>query len=248
MRRITAVQSVVDQLRAEIANRYRPGDYLPQERVIAANFDVSRNTVREALIHLEAFGTIEKTRRGPRICTPDIDSVMQIIDKFFDLSDETFRDLLVFRRIIDLGSLPAVVERITDSDIERLQGYVEQLRSARTTRESAQADHEFHNLIALISGNSVVINLYRVLRKTLVCYLEIRKSDRNHTLAAVASHQKILDAFSQRSLPACQAAFEEHYADSDSELALRRQLARTAVPAWNSDVRDSGETTVKAGH
>lgn len=220
MGRITAVQSVVEQLRAEISSRYRPGDYLPQERLIAESFEVSRNTVREALIHLEAFGTIEKTRRGPRICTPDIDKVLQIMDQFFDLSDESFRDLLAFRRIIDLGSLPAVLERITDSEIARLQGYVDQLGAARTTRESARADHEFHNLIAVISGNSVVINLYRVLRKTLVYYLEVGKSDRDHTVAAVAGHQKILDAFRQRSLPASQKAFEEHY--NGSQKALRQ--------------------------
>ena len=220
MSRITAVQSVVDQLRADIARQYKPGDYLPQERLIAEQFDVSRNTVREALIHLEAFGTIEKTRRGPRICQPDIDSVLQIMDQFFDISDETLQDLLAFRRIIDVGSLPAVIEHITDADIQRLQGYVGQLEAARTTRESAQADHEFHNHIAIISGNSVVINLYRVLRKTLIHYLEIGKSDRDHTAAAVAGHNKILEAFRQRSLEASQAAFIEHYAYS--EMALNK--------------------------
>jgi len=104
-----------------------------------------------------------------------------------------------------------VVARISDADIQRLRGYVAQLEAARTTRESALADHEFHNLIAVVSGNSVVINLYRVLRKTLIHYLEIGKSDRDHTAAAVAGHTSILEALQLRSLEACQIAFEEHY-------------------------------------
>lgn len=229
MSRITAVQSVVDQLRADIARKYKPGDYLPQERLIAEQFDVSRNTVREALIHLEAFGTIEKTRRGPRICQPDIDTVLQVMDQFFDVSDQTLADLLEFRRIIDVGSLPAVVARISDDDIQRLQGYVAQQEAARTTRESALADHEFHNFIAVISGNSVVINLYRVLRKTLIHYLEIGKSDRDHTVAAVAGHNKIIEAFRQRSLEASQAAFEEHY--DYSQMAFNKQESRGQDPS-----------------
>lgn len=226
MSRISAVQSVVDQLRTDIARQYQPGDYLPQERLIAEQFDVSRNTVREALIHLEAFGTIEKTRRGPRVCKPDIDTVLQVLDQFFDLSEESLRDLLAFRRIIDVGSLPAVIEHITDADIRRLQGYVAQLAAARTTHESALADHEFHNLIAVISANSVVINLYRVLRKTLVHYLEIGKSDRDHTVAAVAGHNKIVDALRERSLSACREAFEEHY--DYSQMAFDKQQPATS--------------------
>jgi DNA-binding GntR family transcriptional regulator len=55
---------VADELRAAIAGgRLRPGARLPSERVLAAEFDVSRATIVSAFHLLRGEGLIE-TRRG----------------------------------------------------------------------------------------------------------------------------------------------------------------------------------------
>ena len=59
-----AVDQIVDQIEGLLrAGVLGPGDRLPSERVLAEQFDVSRNTVREALRILEFTGVLV-LRRG----------------------------------------------------------------------------------------------------------------------------------------------------------------------------------------
>ena len=59
-----AFEDIADQIRGLVASgRLRPGDRLPPERELAALFNVSRNTLREALRALELAGMIE-ARKG----------------------------------------------------------------------------------------------------------------------------------------------------------------------------------------
>ncbi|MDW6020759.1 FCD domain-containing protein [Mesorhizobium sp. BAC0120] len=226
MTRTSAVQSVVDILRTEIPQSYQPGDLLQNERLIAERLGVSRNTVREALIHLEAFGIIEKTQRGPRICAPNIGAVFHIMDQYFDRSLKTCLDLLDFRRMIDIGALPQVVERITDNDIALLERHVGQVERALTAHEDALADYAFHNEIIRISGNSVLEKLYKVLSHTLVFYMEIGKSNPVNRDKTISDHRAIIRALGARSLDAAIRAFSQHY--DYSERSVRAAYEKAA--------------------
>jgi GntR family transcriptional regulator, transcriptional repressor for pyruvate dehydrogenase complex len=216
--RKTAVMSVVESLKTMIPLRYKPGELLQNERLIAEEYDVSRNTVREALIYLEAYGIIEKTQRGPLVCAPDISDVFQVLDRYFDRSFQTCSDLIAFRRMIDVGALPQVIRRITEADIDRLQDHFTTMGQALTGRESAQADYAFHKDIMVISGNSILIKLYTVLAGTLVFYLEIGKSNNTHDQGMLATHQRIIEALSARSEAAAVTALDEHYAYAERNL------------------------------
>src|SRR3546814_4312288 len=57
-------QAIIGALQADIASgRYAPGDRLPPERALVERFEVSRLTVREAVIGMEILGLVE-ARRG----------------------------------------------------------------------------------------------------------------------------------------------------------------------------------------
>ncbi|PWE54808.1 FadR family transcriptional regulator [Metarhizobium album] len=221
--RTSAVQSVVEVLRADIRQNHKPGDLMPNERLIAERLDVSRNTVREALIHLEAFGIIEKTQRGPRIRAPDVSAVFHIMDQYFDRSLKTCQDLLNFRRMMDLGALPQVLERITEADLALLERHIDHMDRALTAHEAAEADFAFHNEIIRISGNSVSAKLYTALTHTLVFYMEIGKSNPANSEKTGAAHRSIIAAFRARSLDAATAALSDHYEYSEQNLLLAFQ-------------------------
>ena len=95
----STVEEIRDVLRREIAESYRPGDLMPNERELAERFDVSRNTIRETMIHLEALSLIEKTKRGAKVRTPDFGVMFQELTDHFDTSARSFTDVLNFRRI-----------------------------------------------------------------------------------------------------------------------------------------------------
>lgn len=229
MNRNSTVQNIVDSIRSDIRQNYRPGSLLPNERQIAERFGVGRNTVREALIHLEAFGLIEKTQRGPRVCAPNVAAVFHVMDQYFDRSLKTCQDLLDFRRMIDIGVLQGVVENITDADIAALEEQVRRMGDALTAHEAALADYAFHSEIIRISGNGVLAKLYKVLEHTLVFYMEIGKSGNGARTSA--QHGAILEALRQRSLRAAQQAFDEHYGYSEANLlsAYRKDQGQDAT-------------------
>ncbi len=225
MARISAVQSVVESLRAEVMRSHRPGDLLQNERLIAERLGVSRNTVREALIHLEALGIVEKTQRGARVCAPHVGTAFHLMDPHFDRSLKTCLDLLDFRRMIDIGALPAVVERITNDDAERLRGHLDEMRQALTAHEAALADYAFHSAIILLSDNQVLEALYKVLSRTLVFYMEIGKSSPVNREQTFEDHAAIISALADRSLDAAVAAFSRHYDYSERSIRAAFQQA-----------------------
>ncbi len=219
MARVTAVKGVLEALKADIQDNYQPGDYLPNERLYAERFDVSRNTVREALIFLEAYGFVEKTQRGPRVTTPDLSMAFDIIETVFDRSLATCQDVIEFRRGIDLAVMPSVVKRITDAQIGQLKHHLAQMRAALTVRQGAEADYAFHQVLIEASNNSVIHKLFAALRPVIVFYQEIGKQRPQHDGRSLENHQHIVDALEQRSLEKVTAAFIEHYALSEISLA-----------------------------
>jgi len=227
--RTTAVQSVVATLRSEIPEHYQPGDLLQNERAIAERLGVSRNTVREALIHLEAFGIVEKTQRGPRVCAPNVGAAFHIMDQYFDRSPKTCQDLLDFRRIIDLGLLPQALENATDDDLARLEKHIVRMERALTARESAEADYAFHKEIVRIADNQVAITLYTVLSHTLIFYMEIGKNSRETSARTITDHRAIVASLRARKLSDALRALSAHY--EYSEQTVQTVLTRS-VPGY----------------
>lgn len=229
MSRVSAVKSVVDALRAEIQANYKLGDFLPNERLFAEKFEVSRNTVREALVYLEAYGIVEKTQRGPKVTQPDFGIAFHVLESMFDRSLETCRDIIKFRRLIEMGTLPDVIKNITEKEIDRLEATVDRMAKALTIREAAEADHAFHLIMVEASGNAVVRQLYRVLAETIVFYMEIGKAVPRHDKSIIVSHGRIVDALRKRDYSELLSAADGHY--DYSEGVLNETIAETSPTA-----------------
>src|SRR5690606_40116090 len=62
--RDTVVDSLVDRLRDDVlSGRYPPGSYLPPERELAAGYEVTRTSLKHAIVRLAQAGLLE-TRHG----------------------------------------------------------------------------------------------------------------------------------------------------------------------------------------
>ncbi|TQS73070.1 FadR family transcriptional regulator [Rhodobacteraceae bacterium] len=215
----TTVEDVRDVLRQEIAERYQPGDLLPNERDLAERFDVSRNTIRETMIHLEALTIIEKTKRGARVRASDFDLMFNEMTPFFDTSARSFTDVLNFRRINETGAAPLMVCHVTAPQIDAIRAANHEMGAALTAAEAAAADYAFHQRLVEAAGNSLLTHMYQVLAVPLKYYLEVGKSQKLNTQTAVAQHDRIITALEARDAPALSTAMAEHFQHSGDVLA-----------------------------
>src|SRR5690349_14212482 len=70
-------QNIIAALQADIAEgRFREGDRLPPERVLVERFQVSRLTIREAMIGMEILGLVAARRgSGVYVTAPPADGL-----------------------------------------------------------------------------------------------------------------------------------------------------------------------------
>lgn len=191
---ISAVQDLRSTLRREIVEQYSAGDYMPNERELAERFGVARNTIRETMIHLEAFGLIEKTKRGARVCEPNFDPIFEVFSQHFDHSAERMADVLNFRRVVETGAATLCVTGADEAILTRMAEANQRMAEAVTVGQAANHDYDFHFALVEAARNDVLTRMYRVMAVALRFYLEIGKSHRHDTEAAFAQHQAIIDA------------------------------------------------------
>lgn len=163
-----AFDDIVLQIRTGLkSGELAPGDRLPSERELSEQFQVSRNTVREALRMLEIAGLVvirKGATGGTFVAEGNPSIVSQTLSDMLTLTQFSFSDLTEVR--LWLGSITARVacDRGTEEDFDRLAANLE--LAAELTREGrwderAEANHEFQNLLAAATGNPVLIMVQR---------------------------------------------------------------------------------------
>lgn len=226
----SAVDEIRKALRKEIVERYSPGDFLPNERELAERFKVARNTIRETMIHLEAFGLIEKTKRGAKVQKPDFDAIFEVFTQHFDNSPKAMCDVLNFRRIVETGAAGFAVGSVDDDILKRMEDANRSLASALTVSEAAGHDYEFHLCLVAASRNAVLLSLYQVMATTIRYYLEIGKTRRLDTETACAQHERIIEALKARDAARLASALNTHFDHSGSVLAAQAGEGTGATP------------------
>jgi len=103
-------------------HQLRFGDALPPEGVLAQDLGISRPSLREAMKSLESLGIVE-ARHGEGIYVKafSFDSIIENLPYAFVADGRSIQDLLQVRAAIELGSVPAVLERITAEDVQTLR-------------------------------------------------------------------------------------------------------------------------------
>ena len=133
------------------AGEFPPGSRLPGERDLAERFGVSRVTVREAEIALDAQARIEiKPGSGVYVRKRSTEAS----NSFPDVS--AF-DLTAARVVIESEAAALAASRATEEDLAELDVLIAAMCESGASDEAAsEADRRFHLAIARISGNPVV--------------------------------------------------------------------------------------------
>jgi len=138
-----------------VSNGLAPGDRLPPEREIAAQLQVGRSTVREALTVLEVLGAItRKTKRGTVVSEVDFGLIASLVNYLVVKTDDDLRQLFEARRLIEVSLVPLVVKHWSKESRKALKAAVKKGEDDLEAGGSGlEADILFHEELVNASRN-----------------------------------------------------------------------------------------------
>jgi DNA-binding GntR family transcriptional regulator len=181
---IVSKNLIYKELRRSIIMAHRkPGSRL-NIKDIAKKYDTSITPVRDALQMLSQEGLVTiKPRSGYYVTA---------------LTLKELRDLLDFRRILEVAAIEKAVLRITPEQIEELR----QVHAGYTGEDDAsyerytEENRNFHYLIALASGNKALAEALRHLHDRLARYMVVQRIGERQ----IRMHNRIIEALEEHDL------------------------------------------------
>ncbi len=186
-----------------VSGQYRPGDTLPTEPRIQAEFGVSRTAVREAIRLLSAKGlTASRPKIGTRV-RPTVDWNMldpDVLRWQLDQSpsEEFIHALFEMREIIEPAAAERAAERATSEELDRMGVAMEGIQNeARASPEQIKADLDFHMAILEASRNPLLRSVGAMIESALsitfsLGWRTVMAED------AILQHRAVYDAVRQR--------------------------------------------------
>lgn len=164
-----ASSEIVAQIRERLFHgRLVPGEFIGTERALAAEFGVSRLTMRDALRILEANGIIEvKVGKagGVRVAEPGPDRFADALAIQLMLDGVSPAEIFEAQIAIEAQAVALAAERAQRDDIDRLAGQLERVRAAVQDDAGFVAESmEFHMLAVRASHNRALIAQFQALR------------------------------------------------------------------------------------
>ncbi len=203
-------QDLARKLMAELATgKYAAGDRLPAERELAAEHDVSRPTVREAIIALEVQGLVEvRVGSGAYVLRlPGKEEVPGFNITGFELTEA--------RLLFEGEAAGLAASQITDDELAELEALIKAIDQENTSASGAEeADRAFHLAIARATRNAAV---YETIEHLWDLRRTSPESAQLHALARTANikpvvdeHSAVLEALRARDSNAARAAMRTH--------------------------------------
>jgi GntR family transcriptional regulator, transcriptional repressor for pyruvate dehydrogenase complex len=159
---VAVTDSAIDKIKEMImSGELHPGDRLPKEADLAERLGLSRNSLREAVKALSLIRVLD-VRQGdgtyvtslqPRLL---LDALTFVVDFH---RDDTVLEFLQVRRILEPAATAMAAQSMSDGDIAKLRGVLDELDEEPTVEALVANDLEFHRQIAAGSGNSVLSSL-----------------------------------------------------------------------------------------
>ena len=239
-------QSVAEQIATLIdEGAYPPGTRLPGERELAEKLGVSRVTIREAEIALQALGRLEiKTGSGVYVSEKrpaDIGALPKA--SAFEVTEA--------RLLVELESAALAAHHITDETIERLAGLIDQMRTGGEVAAN-EADELFHLTIAEASHNAALLHTVKSLWRMREELPEVKSTYEAVCVHDAASrtdeHRAVFEALKARDPAAARTAMREHFQrliESMLEATEKRELEE--LQQKSSASRERFLTTAKIG-
>ena len=220
-----ATENVVDRIVKQITDKIisgdlKPGDKLPTEPELCQAFQVGRNSVREAIKILCAYGIVyikraEGTFINHRYSQKMLDPMLYGIL----LQGSFSEDVVLLRKVLDIGILHSVMYTVTEDQLQSLSDLLEHLRALvfapRPDMDAIfDADVQFHMEITRFTGNEMLYSIYSYVDR-------ITRPSRDHALQMILDqdekntfielHEKIISLIREKQFDEIETTLTNHY-------------------------------------
>lgn len=185
---------LINRLKREIlTGSWEIGSRIPPEHELSLIYRVGRNTVREAIKALSYSGLLEVRQGSGTYVRGNID-MSELAHK---MTSGSLAEHFEMRCLIESEAAKIAAKRRTDKDIERIRICLENriaYNHDEISPETIERDIDFHLAIAMATGNSSLLLLYRFfsmsVRNSIINALTLIDNFEPDTNA----HQRVLNA------------------------------------------------------
>jgi len=161
------VESILEQIRKGI---YKPGSKLPSQDELSRELEVSRVSIREAMVQLQYMGLIEMRHgEGTFISQNSLESLLSNAIKTSVMAGANKGNLihlLEVRKIIEQHTVGLAALRREEDKMLQLEEIIKEMESCVDPQSYLTKDLEFHIQIASASGNPILYKLIEIIRYT----------------------------------------------------------------------------------
>lgn len=220
-------EEIVSQVKQLISKgELKPGDRIPSERELATMLGVSRPSVREAIMVLEAMGFVESRQGGGTYVKALTEaSIMNPLAKLVEKRDpELLRSLAEVRMGLESWSAYLAAQRATDADIAEMRRlYRIMEKQAAKGGWSPDVDAEFHYAITAASHNSlqmhVLDSIHSLFHATIQVALMEFYQQEGHVQLLLNHHHDIMEAIAAHDPELARRKMVEHLAMVEEKMA-----------------------------
>lgn len=191
------------------------GEKLDSERTLAARYQISRTTVREALKELEVRGFVRRVHGSGTFVSFDRENEHK--RSMLGTGTETERQ---FHEVMDLRQSlePAIAFRAakrSSAGADTLEGILARAEAMDPENRSdlAALDTEFHVAIAALTLNPLLVDLLTETHEVFGFTRRTEFQSESRIRTSLSGHRAIIDAIARGDGPAARDRMEEHLRD-----------------------------------
>jgi GntR family transcriptional repressor for pyruvate dehydrogenase complex len=186
-----------------------PGDQFPAERELAHRLRVSRTSVRQSFVVLQALGFVD-VRHGEGVFLRRIrgfgDSLAKLLERRRRLPD-----VLEAREALEVKLAELAAAHRREDDLHAMRGALTQMDAEiRAGGLGTEGDAAFHHAIALAAGNQILLHLIDAMAEVIQESRVESLSEPGRPLRSIDAHRSILTAIEARSSELAAEAMRRH--------------------------------------
>lgn len=196
------------------SGEWKAGEKLPSQRILSERLNISRPTLREALLTLETLGMVHTLpARGTFIANPREAEKPSAQWRYQDAYSQ--QEVMQLRLVVEGEICRLVATSATPDLIRDLRDAADIFAQAWAQGDlvaHVQADLEFHRLIAAACPNRMLKNVYETYQ-TMLTETQRQPIPQTHSprmQASIAEHGMILNAISDGDGVKAEAAMRTH--------------------------------------